>query len=84
VVKRRPRYHRAAMPTVDLTDEELAAVIAALKEKLDRDRYPRAPRLEPFRVALAKLDPTAAPRSVAPPKPPLPQAGPTRGPRARR
>jgi hypothetical protein len=45
------------MPVLDLTDDELAAVIAALKEKLDRDRYPRAPRLEPFRAALAKLDP---------------------------
>ncbi len=68
------------MPTTDLTDEELAAVIAALKEKLDRDRYPRAPRLEPFRAALAKLDPAAAPRPVVRPKPPLPP----RGPRARR
>jgi hypothetical protein len=37
----------------DLSEAELAAVIAALKEKLDRDRYPRAPRLEPFRAASA-------------------------------
>jgi hypothetical protein len=70
------------MPTIDLTDE-LAAVIAALKEKLDRDRYPRAPRLEPFRQALAKLDPTSAPRPARP-RPPLPWAGPRRGSRARR
>jgi hypothetical protein len=70
------------MPMVDLTDEQLAAVIAALKEKLDRDRYSRAPRLEPFRAALAKLNP--APRPVAPPKPPLPQATRTRGPQSRR
>jgi len=41
----------------DLDDDELAGVIAALKEKLDRDRYSRAPRLDPFRRALAKLDP---------------------------
>jgi hypothetical protein len=61
------------MPTIDLTGEEFAAVIAALKEKLDRDRYSRAPHLESFRAALAKLDPASAPRSVAPPKPPLPQ-----------
>ena len=39
-------------------------MIAALKEKLDRDRYPRAPRLEPFRAALAKLDPASAPRAA--------------------
>ena len=83
MVKRRPRYYGAAMPTIDLDDAELAAVIAALKEKFDRDRYPRAPRLEPFRAALAKVDPSSAPRTVVP-KPPLPQAARTRGPRARR
>lgn len=70
-------------PTIDLTDDELAATIAALKEKLDRDRYPRAPRLEPFRAALAKLDPRSGPKPAAA-RPPLPQAGPSRGPRARR
>jgi hypothetical protein len=72
------------MPTLDLTAEEFAAVIAALKEKLDRDRYPRAPHLEPFKSALAKLDPTSAPRPAASRKPPLPQATRTRGPETRR
>lgn len=72
------------MPTIDLTDDELAATIAALKEKLDSDRYPRAPRLEPFRAALAKLDPRSGAKPATPPRPPLPQAGPSRGPRARR
>jgi hypothetical protein len=52
------------MPVLDLTDDELAAVIAALKEKLDRDRHPRAPRLEPFRAALAKLDPKSTPHGT--------------------
>jgi hypothetical protein len=51
------------MPVLELTDDELAAVIAALKEKLDRDRYPRATRLKPFRAALAKLDPKSTPRA---------------------
>jgi len=51
------------MPVLDLTDDELAAVIAALKEKLDRDCYSRAPRLKPFRAALAKLDPKSTPRA---------------------
>lgn len=40
-------------PPIDLTDDELAATIAALTETLDRDRYPLSPRLEPFRAALA-------------------------------
>jgi hypothetical protein len=71
------------MPTIDLDDEELAAVIAALKEAINRDRYHLAPRLEPFRRALAKLDPKSMPKP-APLHKPLPQAGPTRGPRARR
>jgi hypothetical protein len=39
-----------------LTDEERAAVIYALKVMIDRDRYPRSPRLAPFRSSLAKLD----------------------------
>jgi hypothetical protein len=49
------------MPIIDLTEDELAAVTAAVREKLDREwRYRMAPRLEPFRSALAKLDPSAA------------------------
>jgi hypothetical protein len=48
------------MPTVDLTDAEHAAVTAAIKRAIEEDRFPRAPRLDPLRSALAKLDPTAA------------------------
>jgi hypothetical protein len=70
------------MPTIDLDDDELAAVISALKETLNRDRYHLARRLEPFRRALAKLDPASVPRSSALGAP-LPQASRTRGPRAR-
>lgn len=73
----------ASLPTIDLDDEELAAVIAVLKEKLDRDRYPLSPRLEPFRAALAKLDPRSVPKPAAL-RPPLPQASRTRGSRPRR
>jgi hypothetical protein len=61
------------MATDDLTDEEREAVIAALKEKIDRDRFPHSPRLAPFRAALAKLDPASAPKPFQP-KPPLPEA----------
>jgi hypothetical protein len=48
------------MPTIDLTDDELAAVAAAIRRAIEDDRFPRAPRLDPLRSALAKLDPTAA------------------------
>ena len=48
------------MPIVDLTDEEHAAVTAAIKRAIGEDRFPRAPRLDPLRAALAKLDPAAA------------------------
>jgi hypothetical protein len=66
------------MPVPELDDAELAAVVAALKGK---DRYPRDPRLEPFRSALAKLDPGSAPRPIAPgpPPPTRPSVGNRRG-----
>ena len=47
------------MPTFDLTDDELAAVTAAIRRAIETDRFPRAPRLDPLRSALAKLEPTA-------------------------
>ena len=48
------------MPTIDLTDDELAAVTAAVRRAIETDRFPRAPRLDPLRSALAKLEPAAA------------------------
>jgi predicted DNA-binding transcriptional regulator YafY len=48
------------MPTIDLTDDELAAVAAAVRRAVEEDRFPRAPRLDPLRSALAKLHPAAA------------------------
>ena len=54
------------MPTIDLTDEELAAIAAALRRVIMNDRYPRAPRLWPLRAALAKLDPAAVPGQQPP------------------
>jgi hypothetical protein len=62
------------MPTLELDDDELAAVSAALKEAINRDRYHLAPRLEPFRRALANLDP----ESVLKPVPPLDAAAESR------
>jgi hypothetical protein len=49
------------VPTIDLTDDELAAVTAAIRRAIETDRFPRAPRLDPLRSALAKLEPSTAP-----------------------
>lgn len=38
-----------------------AAVVTALRQAIDHDRYPLLPRLKPFKSALAKLDPVSAP-----------------------
>jgi hypothetical protein len=61
------------MPTIDFSDEELAAVTAAVRRTIDEDRYPHSPRLEPLRSALAKLDPASVPKAVKE-RPPLPEA----------
>jgi hypothetical protein len=58
------------MPTIDLTDEELAAVTAAVRTAIETDKFPRAPRLDPLRSALTKLQPATAqpiPHPKAPP-----------------
>ena len=44
------------MPTIDFTDDEYAAVTAAIRRAIEDDRFPRAPRLDPLRAALAKFD----------------------------
>ena len=49
------------MPTIDLTDDELAAVTAAIRDVIEDDRYPRAPRLDPLRAALARFEAAATP-----------------------
>jgi hypothetical protein len=48
------------VPTIDLPDDELAAVTAAIRGVIEGDRYPHAPRLDPLRAALARLDAAAA------------------------
>ena len=64
-----PDYIRA-MPTINLTDDELAAVAAALRRAIEDDRFPHAPRLDPLRAALGKFD------AAAPEPTPLPKASP--------
>jgi hypothetical protein len=49
-----------AVPTIDRTDAELAAVTAAIRRAIETDRFPRAPRLDPLRAALARFDAAAA------------------------
>jgi hypothetical protein len=44
-----------AMPTIDLTDDELAEVIAALRRTIREDKFPMSPRLDPLKAVLAKL-----------------------------
>jgi hypothetical protein len=59
------------MPTLDLTEDEKAALVAHLRHALEYDPFPFAPRLDPLKAILAKLDPPA-------PKPePLPPLRPT-------
>jgi hypothetical protein len=41
---------------IDLPADELAAVTAAIRGVIDGDRYPHAPRLDPLRAALARLE----------------------------
>lgn len=49
------------MRTIDLPDDELAAVAAAIRRAVEDDRYPQAPRLDPLRAALARLEAAAEP-----------------------
>jgi hypothetical protein len=51
-----------AVPTVDLPPDELAAVAAAIRRLIEDDKYPHAPRLDPLRAALARLDAASKPK----------------------
>ena len=66
-----PDYIRP-VPTINLTDDELAAVTAAIRRAIEDDRFPHAPRLDPLRAALGKfeaaLEPTPLPKAPPPAK----------------
>jgi hypothetical protein len=73
------------MPAINLTDDELVAVAAAIRRAIETDRFPHVPRLDPLRSALVKLEPAIteansahAPnlRGTAPKPPPDPKASP--------
>jgi hypothetical protein len=63
-----PDYIRP-VPTINLTDDELAAATAAIRRAIEDDRFPHAPRLDPLRAALPKFDaaPELTPHLKAPP-----------------
>jgi hypothetical protein len=61
------------MPTINLPDDELAAVTAAIRRAIEDDKFPHAPRLDPLGAALARFDgaaaePTAQPKVLPPAK----------------
>ena len=58
------------MPTINLTDDELAAVTAAIRSLIEDDKYPHAPRLDPLRAALGKFEAAQEPATL--PKAPPP------------
>jgi hypothetical protein len=62
---------------LDLTDEEATALIRHLREALYYARYPFAPRLDPLKAILAKLDPPAPKPEPLPPL--MPGMGPSHG-----
>ena len=59
-----------AVPTIDLPDDELAAVTAALRRANEDDKFPHAPRLDPLRAALARFE-AASEAPLAGPDPEL-------------
>ena len=62
---------------LELTTGERKALIALLRQTLNYARFPFAPRLDPLKAILAKLDP---PPPKPEPKPPLhPGMGPSHG-----
>jgi hypothetical protein len=47
--------------TLELTEEETAALTRLLSQTIDDDRYPLSPRIQTFKGILAKIRPLAAP-----------------------
>ena len=52
------------MPTIDLTNEERAALVAYVLDKLREEKFPHALRLNPVRSALAKLNVASATKPI--------------------
>ncbi len=52
---------------LDLTDDEKVSLVRLLRHAIDDDPYPHAPRLDPLKAILAKLDPPAPQPEPLPP-----------------
>lgn len=66
--------------TLDLTEDEAAALARLLTNTIDADRYPLSPRIQLLKGILAKI----RPESAREPLPPLNRYEPPRGGRYRR
>jgi hypothetical protein len=53
----------------DLTEEEHAGVVAALRKLIADDKFPLSPRLKPLTSALAKMAPQPPRKPQPPPQP---------------
>ena len=51
------------MPSI--ADDEVQTLIRLVRRAIDDDRYPMAPRLDPLKTLLAKLDPPKTSRAAA-------------------
>jgi hypothetical protein len=54
--------------TLDLTEEETAALARLLNNTIDADRYPLSPRIQLLKGILAKIRPESAREPLPPPK----------------
>ena len=54
--------------TLDLTEDEATALAKLLGDAIDYARYPFAPRLDPLKAILAKLEPSAPRPEPLPPR----------------
>jgi hypothetical protein len=52
---------------LDFTDDEKLALVAHLRDALEYDPFPYAPRLDPLKAILAKLEPPQPPPEQLPP-----------------
>jgi hypothetical protein len=67
--------YTAIVPTINLPEDELAAVTAAIRRAIEDDKFPHAPRLDPLRAALARLDAASNPTPERPRRQPKPTSG---------
>jgi hypothetical protein len=64
---------------LELSDDEAAALARHLRQALNNHRYPLAPRLDPLKSVLAKLEPPTPPTSEPPLRPLTPDMAPSHG-----